>query len=102
MARPRAEHCKRGGVPRAIKTKQRSSAGKSPICKIGEHHESLKNTQAEDADEVEVEVIKVGGTCSDIASLTQQSAQPDSSLTTASAARERRRHRIPVSLRPST
>ena len=33
-------------------------------------HESLKNTQVEDA--VEVEVIKVEGICSDIASLTPQ------------------------------
>ena len=81
----------RGVVSRAPsrRSSKRSSAGKAPICKNGEHDESLMNTQVEDAVDVEVEVIKAEGTCSDIASLTQQSAQSDSSLTTASAAREK-------------
>ena len=69
------------------RSSKRSSAGKVLVCKNGEHHESLKNTQVENA--VEVEVIKVESTCSDIASPTQQTAQSDSSLTTASVAREK-------------
>ena len=55
------------------------------VCKNGEQREILKNTQVENA----VEVIRVERICSDIASLTRQSAQSDSSLTTASAAREK-------------
>ena len=68
----------RGMVSRAPsrRSSKRSSAGKAPFCKNLEHHEPLKNTQVEDAVEV-------------IASLTQQSAQSDSSLRTASAAREK-------------
>ena len=45
-----------------------------------ENSEILKNTQVENA--VEVKVINVERTRSDIASLTRQSAQSDSSLTT--------------------
>ena len=67
------------------RSSKRSSAGKVPVCKNGEQREILKNTQVE----VEVEVIRVVRIRSDIASLTQQSAQSDSSLTTASAAREK-------------
>ena len=57
------------------------------LCARTENITSLKNTQVENV--VEVEVIKVESTCSDIASLTQQSALSDSSLTPASAAREK-------------
>ena len=67
------------------RSSKRSSVGKVPVCKNGEQREILKNTQVENA----VEVIRVERTCSDIASLTRQSAQSDSSLTTASAAREK-------------
>ena len=80
------------------RSSKRSSAGKVPVCKNGEQREILKNVQVENA--VEVEVIRVEKFCSDIASLTRQSAQSDSSLTTDSVARER--HRIPVSLSPIT
>ena len=69
------------------RSSKRSSAGKVPVCKNGEQREILKNVQVENA--VEVEVIRVEKTCSDIASLTRQSAQSDSSLTTASAAKEK-------------
>ena len=67
------------------RSSKRSSVGKVLVCKNGEQREILKNTQVENA----VEVIRVEKTCSDIASLTRQSAQSDSSLTTASAAREK-------------
>ena len=53
----------------------------------GEQREILKRVLDEKA--VGVEVIRVERTRSDISSLTQQSAQSDSSLTTASAAREK-------------
>ena len=69
------------------RSSKRSSVRKVPVCKNGEKREILKNTQVENA--VGVEVIRVEKTCSDIASLTRQSAQSDSSLTTASAAREK-------------
>ena len=52
-----------------------------------EQREILKRVLDEKA--VGVEVIRVERTRSDISSLTQQSAQSDSSLTTASAAREK-------------
>ena len=68
------------------RSSKRSSVGKVPVCKNGEQREILKNVQVENA--VEVEVIRVEKTCSDIASLTRQSAQSDSSSTTDSAARE--------------
>ena len=58
-----------------------------PVCKNGEQREILKNTQVVNA--VEVEVIRVVRIRSEIASLTRQSAQSNSSLTTASAAREK-------------
>ena len=69
------------------RSSKRSSAGKVLVCKNGEHREILKNVQVENA--VGVEVIRVERTCSDIASLTRQNAQSNSSLTTASAAREK-------------
>ena len=59
------------------RSSKRSSVGKAPICKNGEHHEFLKNTQVENA--VGVEVIRVERTRSDTASLTRQSAQSDHS-----------------------
>ena len=82
-------HTARGVVSSAPsrRSSKRSSVGKVPVCKNGEQREILKNTQVVNA--VEVEVIRVEKTCSDIASLTRQSAQSDSSLTTASAAREK-------------
>ena len=69
------------------RSSKRSSVGKVPVCKNGEQREILKNVQVENA--VGVEVIRVEKTCSDIASLTRQNAQSDSSLTTVSAAREK-------------
>ena len=69
------------------RSSKRSSGGKVPVSKNGEQREILKNVQVENA--VEVEVIRVENTCSDIASLTRQSAQSDWSLTTDSAAREK-------------
>ena len=69
------------------RSSKRSSADKVPVCKNGEQREILKNTQVVNA--VEVEVIRVVRIRSDIASLTRQSAQSGSSLTTASAAREK-------------
>ena len=76
----------RGVVSRAPsrRSSKRSSAGKVPV---------------ENA--VEVEVIKVESICSDIASLTQQSAQSDSSLTTASTAREKETQDSCKSRRPN-
>ena len=67
------------------RSSKRSSVGKVLVCKDGEQREILKNTQVVNA--VEVEVIRVVKICPDIASLTRQSAQPDSSLTAVSAAR---------------
>ena len=67
------------------RSSKRSSVGKVLVCKNGEHREILKNVQVENA----VEVIRVERTRSDIASLTRQSAQSDSSLTTASTARKK-------------
>ena len=61
------------------RSSKRSSASKVPVCKNGEQREIL----------VEVEVIRVVRIRSDIASLTRLPAQSDSSLTTASAAREK-------------
>ena len=69
------------------RSSKRNSAGKVLICKNGEQREILKNAQVVNA--VEVEVIRVVRIRSDIASLSRQSAQSDSSLTTASAAREK-------------
>ena len=79
----------RGVVSSALsrRSSKRSSVGKVLVCKIGEQREILKNTQVMNA--VEVEVIRVENTCSDITSLTRQSAQSDPSLTTASAARKK-------------
>ena len=77
----------RGVVSRAPsrRSSKRSSVGKVLVCKNGEQREILKSVQVENA----VEVIRVERTYSDIASLTQQSAQSDSSLTTVSAAKEK-------------
>ena len=86
--RSSAEHRKRvvSSAP-SRRSINRSSAGKVPVCKNGEQREILKHTQVVNA--VEVEVIRVERTRSDIASLTRQSVQSNSSLTTASAAREK-------------
>ena len=65
------------------RSSKRSSAGKVLVCKNKEQREILKNTQVVNA--VEVEVIRVVRIRSDIASLTRQNAQSDSSLTTVSA-----------------
>ena len=67
----------RGVVSSAPSRRSRkcSSVGKVLVCKNGEQREILKNTQVVNA--VEVEVIRVEKTCSDIASLTRQSAQSD-------------------------
>ena len=67
-------------APSRRSSNKRSSAGKVLVCKNGEQREILKNVQ--------VEQSRVEKTCSDIASVTRQSAQSDSSLTTDSAARE--------------
>ena len=77
----------RGGVSSAssIRSLKRSSADKVLVCKNGEQREILKNVQAENA----VEVIRIEKTCSDIASLTRQSALLDSNFATASTAREK-------------
>ena len=77
----------RGVVSRAPsrRSSKSSSVGKVLVCKNGEQREILKSVQVENA----VEVIRVERTRSDIASLTQQSAQSDSSLTTVSAAGEK-------------
>ena len=69
------------------RSSKRSSACKVLVCKNGEQREILKNVQVENA--VEVEVIRVVRIRSDTASVTRQSAQSDSSLTTASAEREK-------------
>ena len=63
------------------RSSKRSSVGKVSVCKNGEQR---KNVQVENA----VEVIRVERTCTDTASLTRQSAQSDSNLTTVSAPRE--------------
>ena len=55
------------------RSSKRSSVGKVPVCKNGEQREIHKNVQVGNA----VEVIRVERTCSDIASLTRQSAQSD-------------------------
>ena len=61
------------------RSSKRSSVGKVLVCKNVEQREILKNTQVENG--VEVEVIRVERTCSDIASHTRQSAQSDHSQT---------------------
>ena len=88
-SRDHVQNTTRGVVSSAPsrRSSKRSSVGKVPVYKNGEQREILKNTQVENA--VEVEVIRVERIFSDIASLSRQSAQSDSSVTTDSAAREK-------------